>query len=93
MKSYSAWLTVWKGLGTLVQTSGSAALIALFAIEWPADASTIDVNGWIVFGFLLLPAAWKVLENWRKNSGYTPAGSTESIPRWVWPWTTWGMFK
>lgn len=80
-KAYSAWITVWKSARTLVATTGSAALIALFAIEWPEDMDTMDIDGWIVFGFLLIPAAWRALENWRKNSGYL------GQPRWNWPWT------
>ncbi len=75
MSKYSAARTVWKALWTWAQTIGVVGAADVLAVEWPEDATAERV---IVYCLTVLPAIWRALENWRKNSG--PGG----LPRWEW---------
>ena len=81
MRTYSGWLTVWKSFWVWAQTIGVVGAGDVLAVEWPEDATNERV---LMYVLTVLPAVWKALENWRKNSGY--AGT----PRWewtsFWPW-------
>lgn len=75
MKTYSMSYTVWKGVWTWLQTLGVVGAADVLAVEWP---ETWTRERALMYLLTVLPAVWRALENWRKNSG--PGG----LPRWEW---------
>jgi hypothetical protein len=76
--NYKIGITIWKGVWTWIQTAGVMGATGVLAIEWPEDPEVYTKEMWVAFLISLIPAVWRVLENWRKNSRETP--------RWNWPW-------
>lgn len=76
---YRLAVTLWKAFWTWMQTLGVTAAAGLVAVPWPEDGPDLTAEQWTQFIVLtLVPACWRALENWRKNSG--PGG----LPRWEW---------
>lgn len=75
MRQYRIGLTIWKAFWTWAQTVGVVGAADVLAVEWPEDAAMERV---IVYCLTVLPAVWRALENWRKNSG------PGQMPRWEW---------
>jgi hypothetical protein len=51
------------------------------AVEWPEDAGA---ERWMVYVLTVIPAAWRALENWRKNFGPNGTALFEWGDAWAW---------
>jgi len=83
MNRYSGWKTAWKTIGMLFGALLAVAA-AVAAVDVPDDWAQFE-QAWPA---LLVPvglAAWRGLENWRKNSG------VRGQPRFRWPWSAAGV--
>lgn len=75
---YSVTITLWKVFFTYLQTLGVLGAADVLAQGTPATMDEFLAK-WPTLLVAVLPAAWRALENWRKN--YDPKG-----PLWTWPW-------
>lgn len=78
-QSYRIGYTLWKAAWTWLHTIGVVGAADVLAVEWPEDATAERVT---MYCLTVLPAAWRALENWRKNSG--PGGLARFEWREVW---------
>ncbi len=81
--TYSKMTTFLKALDTFL--GASVAVLAAVIAVLPADEATWQAalaKGWYGLAIAALLAAWRALENYRKNGG------VNGYPLWLWPWNS-----
>lgn len=83
---YNPSVTLWKGVWAYLASIGVVGATDVAAVGIPATWEEFAAK-WPALLVALLPAVWRVVENYRKNGGggRAPMWEWRDVPRKIWP--------